>query len=100
MIIVIGTALVQSGKEAQALKLSLEHVQRSRLESGCISHDVSTDAKNPSKLVFVEYWKDLPALMTHFSLKASKGFVRDLTPMLSQAPDMKIFKAEEVKLGS
>lgn len=96
MILVLGTARVSSGNEAAALALSLEHVHRSREEPGCISHNVSVDAEDKSKLVFVEYWNDMPALLTHFSLEASKGFVRELTSMLSGPPEMKIYKADEV----
>jgi quinol monooxygenase YgiN len=56
MIVVIGSANVLGGREEQALALSLEHVKRSRGESGCISHSVHRDAESPNRLVFLEQW--------------------------------------------
>lgn len=99
MIIVLGSAKVKPGQVDAALALSLTHVHRSREEAGCISHDVSVDAENPLHLMFTERWADMPALLTHFGLDASKGFVADLTPMLSEPPEMKIYSADEVNVG-
>jgi quinol monooxygenase YgiN len=42
------------------LRISREHVHRSRKEPGCISHDVSIDAENPLRLTFFERWSDAP----------------------------------------
>jgi quinol monooxygenase YgiN len=97
MIIVLGSATAQSGQEEAVQALSLTHVQRSRTEPGCIAHNVSVDSENSSRFVFVEYWQDMPALMAHFALEASQNFVRDLGPLLSEAPDMKIYKADAVR---
>ena len=99
MIIVLGSAKVKPGQVDAALALSLTHVHRSRGEAGCISHDVSVNAESPQHLMFTEKWADMPALLTHFSLEASKGFVAELTPMLSEAPEMRIYNADEVKVG-
>ncbi|MEP3654949.1 MAG: putative quinol monooxygenase [Litorimonas sp.] len=99
MIIVLGSAQVKPGQVDAALALSLTHVHRSRGEAGCISHDVSVDAENPTHLMFTERWADMSALLTHFSLDASKRFVAELTPMLSEAPEMRIYNADEVKVG-
>lgn len=100
MIIVLGSAKVKPGQVEAALELSLTHVHRSRAEAGCISHDVSVDAENPSHLMFTERWADMPALLTHFALEASKDFIAELTPMLSGAPEMRIYQADEVGGGT
>jgi quinol monooxygenase YgiN len=47
--------------------------------------------------VFVEYWQDMPALITHFALQDSQDFVRDLQPLLSEKPEMRIFDADEIQ---
>lgn len=88
MIIVIGDARATPQGRDEALRLSLEHVQRSRAEAGCISHNVS-----------VEYWQDMPALQAHFGLAASKGFIAALSPLLAGRPNMKIYPADEVQPG-
>lgn len=97
MIIVLGSATAISGHEDTVRDLSLSHVQRSRAEPGCIAHNVSVDSENPSRFVFVEYWADMSTLMVHFALKDSQEFVRQLKPLLSSDPDMKIFESEEVR---
>ncbi|MEL6687962.1 MAG: putative quinol monooxygenase [Pseudomonadota bacterium] len=96
MIIVLGSIIAKSGEEDAVKALSLEHVQRSRTEAGCIAHNVSIDCENPSRFVFVEEWADMPALMAHFQLEASQHFVRDLRAHLAEPPVMKMFDADEV----
>lgn len=97
MIIVIGSATAISGREDAVRALSLSHVQRSRLEPGCLAHNVSVDSESPSRFVFVEYWSDMPALMAHFALESSQEFVRQLKPLLSADPTMKIFDSQQVQ---
>ena len=95
MIIVIGSVLVQEGRMAEALKLSLEHVHRSRTEPGCVSHAVHVDCENPARLVFVEEWRDHPSLQAHFEVPASSQFVGALTALLVERPKMAVYQAEQ-----
>ena len=76
MILVTGTARQDSFDEVR--RSSLEHVNRSRLEPGCLAHSVHIDCENPLRLVFVEQWTDRAALGAHFALPASRDFVRAL----------------------
>ena len=99
MIILTGSVIAKPEKRAEVLRLSLEHVQRSRAEPGCIRHNVSVDCENDLRFVFVEYWQDMPALMQHFALAASKNFVAELSTCVSAEPEMHIFDAAEVQPG-
>ena len=56
MILVLGRVQVRDGMLDQAIAVSIEHVNRSRLEPGCVSHSVNQDAENSNLLVFVEQW--------------------------------------------
>ncbi len=56
MILVTGSILARKDTVDELLELSLEHVRRSRLEPGCLSHAVHRDAEEPLRLVFVETW--------------------------------------------
>ena len=38
----------------EVLRLSLEHVNRSRLEPGCLLHSVHRDVEDPNRVVFLE----------------------------------------------
>ena len=99
MIIVIGSIIAKPEHRDEALRLSLEHVQRSRKETGCIAHNVSVDSENDMRFVFVEYWEDMPALMRHFALEASQTFVAELSSRVAAKPDMKIFDAKEMQVS-
>lgn len=93
MLIVLGSVTVTPDSRDVALKASLEHVHRSRLEPGCISHAVHLDAENPDRLVFIEEWADMAALQTHFAVPASREFVAQLAQYATQGPEMGIFDA-------
>jgi len=58
MIIVTGTATASRETLAEMIRISLEHVRRSRTEEGCISHNVHIDCENPMRLMFFEQWAD------------------------------------------
>ena len=99
MIIVVGSVQTTPDIHDVVLHLSLEHVARSRAEPGCIAHNIHADCENPARLVFVEYWADMPALLAHFDLPASRDFVKRLRKLSPAPPDMKIFDAERRQIA-
>jgi quinol monooxygenase YgiN len=90
MILVTGSVTAREDCFAEVRKLSLDHVQRSRKEPGCISHAVHVDCENPLRLVFVEQWADRAALLAHFAVPASRDFVRALQPLASAATTIEL----------
>ncbi|MEM8771485.1 MAG: putative quinol monooxygenase [Pseudomonadota bacterium] len=96
MIIVTGSIIVEPQHYNKALRLSLDHVRRSREEPGCLDHRVAIDSENENRLVFVEFWENMTALQQHFSLDASKNFVSELKKCSAKPPQMRIFKADEI----
>jgi len=97
MILVTGSVTAREESLNQVLKLSLEHVERSRNEPGCISHAVHIDCENPLRLVFVEQWADRGALLAHFAVPASRDFVRALQPLAATATTLEIFEAAKLE---
>ena len=95
MILVIGDVTLRPDAVAEALAISREHVERSRTEHGCVSHDVHRDTEDPNRIVFVERWIDHDALMAHFAIPASNEFARALTALSSQRPKVDIYEAEK-----
>jgi quinol monooxygenase YgiN len=95
MIIVTGSVLVRDGAAEDAIALSLEHVRRSRLEPGCLSHAVHQDTENPQRLFFFEEWRDRDALSAHFALPASRAFAKSLGALGAEPPTLKIFEATQ-----
>lgn len=96
MIIVLAHVDVASPHKAQALSLAQEHVARSRLEPGCLSHAVYEDPENEHQLVFVEQWESEAALQAHFAVPASAEFVNALGAMASTRPRIRIYQATEL----
>jgi quinol monooxygenase YgiN len=97
MIVVTGSVTARSDSFDEVRKLSLEHVQRSRLERGCISHAVHVDCENPLRLVFIEQWADRAALAAHFVVPASRNFVRALQPLAASSATIEIYDATRLE---
>ena len=93
MLIVTGSITARPDTFPELERLALEHVHRSRLEPGCISHAVHRDVENPLRLVFFEEWADRPALDAHFAVPASGAFVRAARALAAEATDITIYEA-------
>ena len=94
MIIVTGSVKARPETFAEAVRISLEHVQRSRLEPGCLLHSVHTDVEDPHRLVFLEHWADRDALTAHFRVPESGAFAKALAQLAAVPPAMQIYRAE------
>ena len=97
MIVVTGSVTARADSLDQVRELSLEHVRRSRLEPGCISHAVHVDCENPLRLVFFEQWADREALLAHFAVPASREFVRELRSLAAEASTIDIYDAQKIE---
>ena len=97
MIVVTGSVTARPETFNEIRKLSIENVQRTRTEPGCISHTVHVDCENPLRLVFIEQWADRAALAAHFAVPASRNFVRALHPLASGVPDIQIYDATKLE---
>jgi len=97
MIVVTGSVTAREDSLDEIKTLSLEHVQRSRKEPGCISHAVHVDCENPLRLVFIEQWADRAALLAHFAVPASRDFVRALQPLAAVSTTIEIYDATRLE---
>jgi len=96
MILVTGSIVARADSFDDVLRLSLAHVERSRLEPGCISHAVHVDCQNPMRLFFFEQWADEAALRAHFAVPATRGFVKALKDRIVETSGAQIYRAEPV----
>lgn len=97
-IVVTGEIVARADSIEEALRLSLEHVHRSRAEPGCISHSIYVDPENARRMFFFEEWKDEAALRAHFAVPASRQFVRDLKALLEATTGARIFRSEPLTM--
>jgi quinol monooxygenase YgiN len=93
MIIITGSLVGTEATIDQLIELSLEHVHRSRLEPGCLSHDVARDAENSLRLLFTERWADMAAVSVHFAVPASGEFVRAAVALCDAPPTLDLYDA-------
>ena len=93
MILVTGSILAREDSFDVVLAACLQHVERSRTEPGCVSHDVHIDCQNPMRLFFFEQWADEPALRTHFAVEGSREFVRALKGRIVETTGTQIYSA-------
>lgn len=96
MILVTGDIVANEGSFDELLRLSLDHVNRSRSEPGCISHAVHRDAEQPLRLVFIEQWADAAALKAHFAVPASRGFGKAVAALAARQPTIQLYRADAV----
>jgi quinol monooxygenase YgiN len=94
---VTGSVTAREDSFGEISRLSLEHVRRSRLEAGCISHAVHVDCENPLRLVFIEQWADRAALQAHFGVPASRDFVRSLQSLSAAPATLEIYDATRLE---
>ena len=94
--VIIVTGGVRARPEAidEVVRLSLEHVRRSRGEPGCLLHSVHHDVEDRHHLVFIEHWADRAALDTHFRVPSSRAFVEAVGPLAAEPPTIEIYDAE------
>lgn len=97
MILVLGHVTARPEHFDEVLRLSQEHVARSRTEPGCLAHAVHRDTENPLRLVFVEEWGDMAALQAHFRVPASREFGKALAGMASEEPGVTLYDVATVK---
>lgn len=97
MIIVTGTLHARPDTLAEVLRLSREHVARSRAEPGCLEHGVAIDVDDPLRLVFFERWADQAAIGVHLKLPASREFGKQVAALVDQPPTLGLFDASELK---
>jgi quinol monooxygenase YgiN len=94
LVIVITGSIVASEETVDELqRLAIEHVHRSRLEPGCLSHSVHRDVENPLRLVFFEQWTDMDAVLTHFAVPDSGAFVAAAADLSSEPPTLELYDA-------
>lgn len=99
MIILSASFAAPTAEREEVVALCSEHSARSRAEPGCISHHIHADCEDPARLFFHEIWQDEAAVAAHFAIPASGDFVKRLTALLGERPEMQIYRADAIAAG-
>tara|TARA_R110002033_G_scaffold48227_8_gene94501 strand:+ start:164 stop:472 length:309 start_codon:yes stop_codon:yes gene_type:complete len=98
MIILSASFAVPADRRDEIIALCSEHSARSRAEPGCISHHIHADCEDPARLFFHEEWQDEASVAAHFAVPESREFVKRLTAMVGERPEIRIYRAETVSM--
>ena len=99
MLIVTGEIVARPDTFEEALALSLEHVERSRLEPGCLRHGAHVDAENPMRIFFFELWVDAAALKAHFAVPESRDFSKAAARLAAETASIQVYDGERKTLA-
>ena len=99
MIIITASFAVPADSRAEIIALCSTHSARSRAEPGCISHHIHADCEDPARLFFHEEWQDEAAVAVHFAVPESGDFVRRLTALVGERPEINIYRADAVSMA-
>jgi quinol monooxygenase YgiN len=94
MKIVTGRVRATPATLDELLGISVEHVQRSRDEPGCLFHSIWQSAEDPLDLFFYEEWESDEALQQHFGVEEVLAFVTKVRELAAKPPSMEIFEAD------
>jgi quinol monooxygenase YgiN len=97
VLIVTGSLVARRETFDELRAQALEHVRRSRGEPGCLLHAVHVDCENPLRLVFIEEWDSREALLTHFAVLESRGFVKSARALAAEVSPIGIFEAAQIE---
>lgn len=67
MIHLIATLHIREGTLDEVLSLARPCIEATRREDGCLLYDLHQSLTEPTKLAFVEKWRDRTALERHFN---------------------------------
>lgn len=98
MITITATIPTTPANREAVTALCVEHSSRSRAEPGCYSHNIHADCEDVTRLFYYEQWQDEAAVAAHFALPESREFVKQLTALVGERPDMQICRTEEISV--
>ena len=98
MILVTGSLIARPETQAELRQVCQDHSARSRMEHGCLSHDVHLDCENPLRLVFLERWADLGALRVHFGRSDARGFVKAARALAAGGSPVEILETTPISV--
>jgi quinol monooxygenase YgiN len=94
MKIVTGRVRATPATLDELLRISVEHVRRSRNEPGCLFHSIWQSAEDPLDLFFYEEWESDELLQQHFGVEEVLAFVTKVRELAATPPSMEISEAE------
>jgi quinol monooxygenase YgiN len=77
---------VKKGEQKKFLEATKPCVEATRKEKGCVLYEVHQDSEDSTRFVFVEKWKSVKALESHFGEDHVKKLLTALPDLLAGDP--------------
>ena len=87
MIVVNGRVRIPAERSQEFGAIAMQMCEASRADDGCIGYRVYKELERPDHYVFIEEWRDEPALLAHFGQPHTARFMGALLPMLAEPAD-------------
>jgi quinol monooxygenase YgiN len=81
---------VKDGMQGKFEAAFAKAVKASRKEKGCIAYDLNRDAKETTRYVLYERWKNLADLEAHLKAAHLTALLAELKELLAGAPEIKV----------
>jgi quinol monooxygenase YgiN len=96
MIVVAGTAKLQSGARERADALIATVVTATRQEAGCASYTFYTEVGDPNTIHVFEEWESEKALVDHLAQPHTQAFLGAIGELLAAPPDIRRYDVTAV----
>jgi quinol monooxygenase YgiN len=83
VIIVHGIIPIRPDCREQALEMARRMTEATQAEPGCISYDFYIGLSDPNRLMLIQEWESMEALMGHFETPHMEEFLRELPHVVS-----------------
>jgi quinol monooxygenase YgiN len=98
VIYVVATLTLKPETRAEFIAASTACINATRKEPGNIAYDLHESVTDPTKMVFVEQWKDTEALVPHRAAEHMKTFGRVAVKCFAAPPKIEVITPEKVEV--
>lgn len=98
LIYIVATLSIKPETRADFIAAAIACINETRKEPGNIAYDLHESVTDPTKMVFVEQWKDVEATVVHRGAEHMKTFGRVAVKCLSAPPRIEVITPEKVEV--
>ena len=96
MIYVVATLTVKPETRAEFIAGAIACIKETRKEAGNIAYDLHESVTDHTKMVFVEQWENVEALVPHRAAEHMKAFGRIVVQCISAPPRIEVITPAKV----
>jgi quinol monooxygenase YgiN len=98
VIYVVATLTIKPETRAEFIAAATACIEGTRKEPGNIAYDLHESVTDPAKMVFVEQWENMDALVPHRTAEHMKAFGRVAVKCMTGPPKIELITPEKVEV--